>query len=116
MLNSINLPQSLISIILSCISSSSFAILINRKQTEYFEPSRGIKQGDPLSPYLFILGVEFISILIHRQTSIETWKVIKLSNSGPSISHTLFANDVFLFIETTVTNVTSILSVLNSLC
>lgn len=81
MLNSINLPQSLISIILSCISSSSLAILINGKQTEYFEPSRGIKQGDPLSPYLFILGMKFISMLIHRQISIETWKTFHLSHT-----------------------------------
>lgn len=90
MLNSINLPQSLISIILSCISSSSLAIIINGKQTEYFEPSQGIRQGDPLSSYLFILSMEFLSMLIHQHISIGAWKPIQLSKSGPSISHTLF--------------------------
>lgn len=110
MLNSINLSQSLVSIILSCISSTSLAVLINGKQSNYFEPFWGIRHGDSLSPYLFILDMEFLSMLIY---SIGAWKLIQLSKLGPSIFYTLFADDVFLFVEATVENVVSINSVLN---
>lgn len=50
-----NLPGSLIKLILGCMSSSSFAVQINGRQSEYFKSSKGMCQGDPLSPYLFIL-------------------------------------------------------------
>lgn len=108
MLHSINLPPKLIKIILSCISSSQLAILINGQPTNFFEPTRGVRQGDPLSSYLFILGMKFLSLLIYHNISSGNWTPISLSSNGPSISHTLFADDVFLFAESTESNVLSI--------
>lgn len=113
MLTSINLPQSLILIILSCISSTSLVVLLNGKSSDYFEPSRGIRQGDPLLPYLFILGMKFLSMLIHNQVISGNWKPIKITKSRPQISHTLFTEDVFLFAEVTIENALSISSVLD---
>ena len=59
-----NLPTDLIDIIMSCISSVSTSILFNGEALEPIYPSRGIRQGDPLSPYIFILCMEYLGQLI----------------------------------------------------
>lgn len=95
MLNSINLSQPLISIILSYISSTSLAVIVNGKPSEYFEPSW--VSGKVLFPYLFILEIKFLSIFIHNQIRFENWKPIKISKLGPSISHTHLSQMTFSF-------------------
>lgn len=57
-LNQINMFEELIKVIMSCVSSVSTLILFNRRILDPIYPSRGIRQGDPLSPYLFILCID----------------------------------------------------------
>ena len=49
-----------------CISTATFSVLINGTPEGFFNSSRGLRQGDPLSPYLFVIGMEAFSRLIHR--------------------------------------------------
>ena len=92
-----NFPSDLIAIIMDCISSSTVSILFNRGKLDSFSPSRGIRQGDPISPYIFILCLEYLGLLIHEKTSLKIWKPIKASRSGPAFSHLFFADDLILF-------------------
>lgn len=56
----------LVRLIMSCISTSNLSIIINGNPSHSFKPSRGIRQRDPISPYLFILCMECLSILIEH--------------------------------------------------
>lgn len=110
MLLSINIPHQLTSLILSCVSSSSLAILVNGNSTNIFEPSRGFRQGDSMPPYLFILGMGYL----YPYWYTTNWKPIWITNSGPTISHNLFADGVFLFEEATLENANTINSILQT--
>ena len=66
-------PKQLIKLIMSCVSTTSISILFNRSSLESFYPSRDIQQGDPLSPYLFILYMEYLGTLIERECLEGDW-------------------------------------------
>lgn len=89
-------PQPLISLIMSCVSTTTIFILINGSVFQQFKPSRGIRQGDPLSPYLFILCMERLSRIIDLKVSDKEWQPISISLHGPSISHLFFVDNLTL--------------------
>ena len=109
-------PTSLVSLILECVSSTSYTILFNGGQMEEFWPSRGIRQGDPLSPYLFILCMEYLSLKIFEACNDKSWKPIKASRNGPPFSHLFFADDLLLCAEASTTCCQSITRVLDNFC
>uniref|UniRef100_A0A2N9I0Z5 Reverse transcriptase domain-containing protein n=1 Tax=Fagus sylvatica TaxID=28930 RepID=A0A2N9I0Z5_FAGSY len=84
-----------------CVSFVSFSILINGGKTDYFKPSRGLRQGDPLSPYLFILCQEVLSRLIDRQFNSGAINGVKMNPSGPAFTHVMYADDLMLFAKAT---------------
>ena len=53
-------PEMLIKLIMCCVSTTTTSILFNGSKLDSFQPSRGIRQGDPISPYLFLLCMEFL--------------------------------------------------------
>ncbi|KAF7839279.1 reverse transcriptase [Senna tora] len=76
-------------------ASVSHQVLINGTLSDRFIPSRGIRQGDPLSPFIFIYCMQYLSALIEDQVGKKNWMAPKLRNTP--ISHLLFADDVLLF-------------------
>ena len=66
-LQAFQFPPKILKIIMSCITSPNTAILVNRGALEPFEPMRGIRQGDPLSLYIFILCMENLGHLIEQK-------------------------------------------------
>ena len=82
-----NFPASLIELIMSYVSSVSTSLLFNGGCLDSFCPSRGIRQGDPLSPSLFILCMEFLGHLIEEKCEAKFWAPVKASRSGPSFLH-----------------------------
>ena len=111
-----NLPQWWIDLIMSCISFSHLSILVNGEKTDSFAPSRGIRQEDPLSLYIFILCMEFLVWLIQGEVTNGNWKGIKVSWHGPTFSHIFFADDLVLFAKATKANCLTINKVLDTFC
>ncbi|KAL0004773.1 hypothetical protein SO802_012334 [Lithocarpus litseifolius] len=111
-----NLPFDLIDIIMSCISTVSTSILFNGEALDPIFSFRGIRQGDPLSPYLFILCMEFLGQLIEEKSNAKLWQPVKASCSGPAFSHLFFADDLVLFAKADHTNCSAIRDVLDDFC
>ena len=85
-----------------CISTASFSVIINGAPVGFFQSSRGLRQGDPLSPYLFVIGMEVLSCLINRAVDGNYLSGIRVTNGKGedlAISHLLYADDTLIFCE-----------------
>ena len=83
-----------------CISTTSFPVLINGSLTGFFQSLRGLRQGDPLSPYLFVIGMEVLNNLLKRAVEgnfLSSSRVATRGGEGETISHLLYADDTLLF-------------------
>ncbi|KAK4252645.1 hypothetical protein QN277_014390 [Acacia crassicarpa] len=110
------LDRGLINLILDCVSSASYNVLWNGEKTEYFKPGRGIRQGDPISPYLFVLCIDRLSHLICDMVNEGKWVPIKTSRGGPNISHLMFADDLLLFGVASTEQASCMMECLNNFC
>lgn len=99
-----------------CISSVSFSIIINGRDRRHFSSTRGLRQGDPLSPFLFILVADAMSRRIQRGTTNGSFRALSVGNPSLPISHLQFADDTLIFGEIEVNNWTSLILILNSFC
>jgi hypothetical protein len=94
-----------------CISTSSFSVLLNGSPFGLFFPSRGLRQSDPLSPFLFIIGSKVISKLLFG--SLQGFKIARACSP---LNHLLFADDLIIFSTATSIEATTIKSCLDKYC
>lgn len=84
-------------LIFNNLNSSWFSVLVNGDSTGFFKSSRGLKQGDPLSPYLFILVVEALSRGFSALVQDGRVAAFSLPRGSKVISHLCFADDIVIF-------------------
>lgn len=92
-------------LVMKCVSSVTFSILLNGSPLPDFKPRSGLRQGDPLSPYLFILCSEVFSRMLMKEQVGGGLFGVKVSKEMPAISHVMFADDTFLFGRANLTDV-----------
>ncbi|GKU87265.1 hypothetical protein SLEP1_g1695 [Rubroshorea leprosula] len=108
-----NIPAPLIRLIMFSISSLKLSVLWNGNELPYFQPQHGLRQGDPLSPYLFIMAMEKLSHMILSQVQTGSWKPFKVSRGGLALSHLFFANDLMLFCQASQTQIAMVMDCLS---
>ena len=84
----------------SLIANEVIESMINGSIAGFLRSSRGLRQGDPLSPYLFVLGMEAFSVLIERVVSegfLAGYKITNRNREEEKIIHLLFADDMLVF-------------------
>lgn len=91
-------------------------MILNGDLSKAFSADRGVRQGGPLSPYIFVLCIEKLSHLIQTSAEIGQWKPIKSSQHGPLVSHLFFANDLILFAEASTSQARVLKKVVDSFC
>jgi hypothetical protein len=81
-----------VKLVMSLVSSVTFSVLFNGAPFEVFTPSRGIRQGDPISPYLFLLAAEVLSCLLQFRSVLQSSNLqgIRVASSAPAVNHLLF--------------------------
>ena len=102
--------------ILACVSSVSFEVLVNGGKSDQFKPSRGLRQGDPLSAYLFIIGQEVLSRMLEKEFTLKNIDGVKASASAPPITHVMYADDIILFSKATRNNAEAIVKCIQKYC
>ena len=88
-----------VNMIMRCVSSVSYKVVHNGQEVSPIFRERGLCQGDPISPYLFILCTEGLSALLHDMENKKMIQGCKVARGAPSVSHLLFTDDSYLFFK-----------------
>jgi len=99
MMERLGFDERWINLIMQCVSTVSYRIKVNGEMTEEIIPTRGLRQGDPLSPYLFLLCAEGFSGLLIEAERTGNLEGVTICANAPSITHLLFADDSLLLLK-----------------
>ncbi|GKC94250.1 RNA-directed DNA polymerase, eukaryota, reverse transcriptase zinc-binding domain protein [Tanacetum coccineum] len=83
--------------IMTCVSTATFSINVNEEKYGYFKGGRGIRQGDPISPYLFTLVMEMLNIVVQNKINENPRFRYHWGCKQLKISHLCFADDLLMF-------------------
>jgi hypothetical protein len=86
-----------IHLVMSCVRSVQYSMVVNGNLVGNIYPTRGIRHGDPISPYLFIICADALNSLIYRAVDTGIITGVPTSPSGPRLSHLFFVDDSLLF-------------------
>ncbi|KAJ0880137.1 putative RNA-directed DNA polymerase [Helianthus annuus] len=100
-----NFPSRWRSWIMATLYSAKASVLVNRSPTREFDCTRGLRQGDPLSPFLFVIVMEALSCVMKKASSIGLFKGIEVTVDGPLLSHLIYADDVMFVGEWSSLNI-----------
>jgi hypothetical protein len=105
-----------VDMIMKLVCSVSFSVILNGNKLEGFKPSRGIRQGDPISPYLFLLAAEGLSCLLKFCSRSSDLMGIRVAPLAPMVSHLLFTDDSLLLFRANRENAETMKNALDLYC
>jgi hypothetical protein len=108
--------QRWVKLIMSLVSSVSFPVLFNGTPLEEFRPSRGLRQGDPISPYLFLLAAEGLSGLLKQSRQSSHLQGIKVASTAPAVNHLLFTDDILMLVKSSDEGAMEVNQILDKYC
>lgn len=115
-MNEIGVPKNMVNVIMHAISSVETNVNWHGVRGEFFRPRHGIIQGDPISPYLFVLCMDKLSHLIEEEVRDDNWNVIRMGQNGSNISHHMFTDDLLLFGEALKKQISYVMNTLKKFC
>lgn len=92
----IGVPSKFVSWIMTCVSTASYSIMLNGAPYGYFCGKRGIRQGDPMSPSLFVRVMELFTYIMHKSLRAGKYK-LHYKWEDPIITYLSFADDLIAF-------------------
>jgi hypothetical protein len=107
-------PQNITNIIMRCMKTVSFYTLINGVPSQKFYPQRGLRQGDSLSPYLFIICADVLSGLLINAQKNKKIKGVKIAHGAPEITHLLFADDSLMFCRANIEEINHVNNIIRT--
>ena len=105
-----------VDLIMACVTSVRYQVCLNHEFSDYIYPSRGLRQGDPLSPYLFLLCAEGLTSLLRHEEREGNLLGIKVCRDAPAVSHLLFADDSLILMRADAQNASSLRRALDDYC
>ncbi|KAM6561714.1 hypothetical protein CsatA_030953 [Cannabis sativa] len=113
MMKKLGFHDQCIRLILKCVSSVAYKFVVGEHEVGPIVPSRGLRQGDPLSPYLFLLCAEGFSALLHDFERRGKIRGCKVARGAPLISHMLFADDSYIYCQASEDGARNVVSLLD---
>ena len=99
-LREIGIRGRILELLMHCITSVKYQAILNGEVSNIVTPKCGIRQGDPLSPYIFVLCMEKLSHIIQHKVQEKVWRSIQICYHSPFKSHIFFVDDLILSGET----------------
>ena len=91
-----------VALMMKCISLVNYSILINNEPSSIIHPARGIRQGDPFSPYLFLFYTKGLHSLIQHVAASGQIRGVSISKKGPWLTHPFFTDNSLLFCRASI--------------
>lgn len=88
------------------------SILVNGSPTDEFYLTRGVRQGDPLSPFLFLIAAEGLNILVKEASNCGIFKGVKVGRENVVVSHLQYADDTIFFGDWSRSNACNLMGIL----
>lgn len=96
-------PAHFINIVMTCISSTKYSFLINGSLMEVFNAQRGLRQGDPMSPILFFIWMEYLSLILVYKSSLHSFG-FHARCRRTKLTYLCFADDLMIFCRADLTH------------
>ncbi|XP_060211956.1 uncharacterized protein LOC132639530 [Lycium barbarum] len=109
-----DLHENFVTWMMKCVTIPTYRFKINGDIAGEVKPTRGLRQGDPLSPYLILLCAEGLSRILNQAEVLGDIQSLRLIRGGPTVNHIFFADDSFIFCNANAQNAAKISEILRT--